>query len=356
MKKQPTLIIENIRKTFGKKLVLDGITFDMSEGEVIALLGPSGCGKSTLLFLIAGLEKSDSGNVFWQGINLDGIPSYRRGFGLMFQDYALFPHMDVFRNVAFGLRMSGYEQEAIRIRVGEVLDLVDLNGFEHREISTLSGGEAQRVALARALAPRPSLLMLDEPLGSIDRTLKERVLTELSRILRQLKQTAIYVTHDQEEAFTISDRVVLLNKGQVEQIGPPQEIYSRPSSRFVAEFLGLTNLLPGFVEEISGNTFIATPLGDFSFVTAYRGNVTVLIHPEGMSLGSENNFQLAGKLIESTFRGNICRMTVKISNELLSFDFLSNTALPRRGDPIYLNFDPDRSLHLFPEPFHAHNQ
>jgi ABC-type Fe3+/spermidine/putrescine transport system ATPase subunit len=236
---------------------------------------------------LAGLEKPDSGFVSWQGINLEDIPSHRRGFGLMFQDYALFPHMDVFGNVAFGLRMSGKEQATINDRVSEVLDLVNLSGFEHREISTLSGGEAQRVALARALAPQPSLLMLDEPLGSVDRTLKEWLLAELSRILRQLSQTAIYVTHDQEEAFTIADRVVLLNKGQVEQIGLPQDIYSCPSSRFVAEFLGLTNLLPGFVKESSGNTLVSTPLGEFSVDTAHRGNVTVLIHPEGMTLFKE---------------------------------------------------------------------
>ena len=336
--------------------MLNGIAFDMAEGEVIALLGPSGCGKSTLLFLIAGLVKPDFGSIYWKGINLEDIPSHRRGFGLMFQDYALFPHMHVFGNVAFGLRMSGIEQSMINVRVNEVLELVNLSGFEHREISTLSGGEAQRVALARALAPRPSLLMLDEPLGSVDRTLKERLLTELSRILRQLSQTAIYVTHDQEEAFTIADRVIVLNNGKVEQIGLPQDIYSCPSSRFVAEFLGLTNLVPGFITEASGSTILSTPLGEFSVDTAYRGNVTVLIHPEGMALGTEDNFHLAGELIGSTFRGNICRLTVKVSNELLNFDFLSNAALPKIGDTVYLKFDPVRSLHIFPEPFHPIDQ
>jgi ABC-type Fe3+/spermidine/putrescine transport system ATPase subunit len=213
----------------------------------------------------------------------------------------------------------------------------------------LSGGEAQRVALARALAPQPGLLMLDEPLGSVDRTLKERLLAELSHILYQVSQTAIYVTHDQEEAFTIADRVVLLNKGKIEQIGLPQEIYSHPSSRFVAEFLGLSNLLPGYVTEILGNTRVSTPLGNFSFDTVHRGDVTVLIHPDGMKLGTQDDFQLAGKLIASTFRGNICRLTVEIAQEVLNFDFLSNEAIPKIGEMIYLNFDPARSLHVFKE-------
>lgn len=347
--KQPALSVEKVAKTFGSQIVIKEVSFYVAEGEIIALLGPSGCGKSTLLFLIAGLEKPDQGLISWQGQNLAGIPSHRRDFGLMFQDYALFPHLDVFENIAFGLRMDGKGRDDTRARVSEVLDLVGLRNYDHREISTLSGGEAQRVALARALAPRPSLLMLDEPLGSIDRTLKERLLAELSRILRQLRQTALYVTHDQEEAFTIADRVVLLREGQVEQISKPQNIYLHPSSRFVAEFLGLTNLFPGFVKKQTDGTLLSTPLGDFPIDTQYQGEVTVLIHPNGITPGSKESFQLAGKIVELTFRGNICRVTADISGVQLNFDFLSNEALPQIGDTIYLNFDPNQSFHLFPE-------
>lgn len=351
MKKHIALRVKQIAKSFGSQKVLEGITFDVAEGEIIALLGPSGCGKSTLLFLIAGLEKPDRGVISWQEQDLSGISAHRRDFGLMFQDYALFPHMNVYENIAFGLRMDGKEKQFIRDRVSEVLDLVGMRDYEQREISTLSGGEAQRVALARALAPQPGLLMLDEPLGSIDRSLKERLLTELSHILRRLNQTAIYVTHDQEEAFSIADRVVLLNAGHVEQIGESKDIYLRPSSRFVAEFIGLTNFLPGFVRTRSGNAFLTTPFGDFPINTQLQGEVTILIHPNGVTKGSKENHQLAGKIVNKTFRGNICRLTVDLAGELLSFDFLSNQSLHEIGEMIYLNFDPNQSLQIFPDPY-----
>lgn len=351
MNQRIALNVEQITKSFINNKVLKGVSFDVAEGEVIALLGPSGCGKSTLLFLIAGLEKPDQGAISWQGHDLSGIPSHQRDFGLMFQDYALFPHMNVVENIAFGLQMDGKEQQFIRDRVSEVLDLVNLRGYEQREISTLSGGEAQRVALARALAPQPVLLMLDEPLGSIDRTLRERLLTELGHILRQLRQTAIYVTHDQEEAFAISDRVVLLRDGYVEQIGEPQSIYQRPSSRFVAEFLGLTNFIPGTVKTSLGEPIVSTSIGDFPINSGYQGKVTILLHPNGVTLGTKENFQLAGRIVNITFRGNTYRVTVDISSQLLNFDFLSNEAINKIGETIYLNFDPDRTLHIFQDPF-----
>jgi ABC-type Fe3+/spermidine/putrescine transport system ATPase subunit len=216
------LLVKDVHKSFGQTRALAGVSFDIQPGETLALLGPSGCGKSTLLNVIAGLETPDHGEVHWDGMPLAGMPAHKRGFGLMFQDYALFPHLSVARNVAFGLEVAKQERQAIESRVDEMLALVGLEDYAQREPDTLSGGEQQRVALARALAPGPRLLMLDEPLGALDRALREDLLKELRYILQQIHQTALYVTHDQEEAFSIADRVAVMRLGRTEQVGTPR--------------------------------------------------------------------------------------------------------------------------------------
>jgi ABC-type Fe3+/spermidine/putrescine transport system ATPase subunit len=215
----PLLEICHLCKSYPDGWTLQGVNFVVAAGELLCLLGPSGCGKTTLLRLIAGLETPDDGRVLVNGEDVTPVPPHMRGFGLMFQEYALFPHKDVFGNVAFGLRMQRLSHEAVAGQVAEALALVGLGGFEHRDVSQLSGGERQRVALARSLAPRPRLLMLDEPLGALDRTLRERLLGELPGILRRAGVTAITVTHDQEEAFALSDRVVVMRAGRVVQVG-----------------------------------------------------------------------------------------------------------------------------------------
>jgi ABC-type Fe3+/spermidine/putrescine transport system ATPase subunit len=340
----PALSLDNIHKSFGKIQVLEGVSFEVEQGEIVAVLGPSGCGKSTLLAVIAGLETPDRGQVYWDSVPLAGMPPHQRGFGLMFQDFALFPHRDVFENVAFGLQMARIPKTKIEARVIEVLKLVGLPGFDRRDVNTLSGGEAQRVALARSLAPYPRLLMLDEPLGSLDRNLREHLVIELRRILRQSNQTAIYVTHDQEEAFVIADRVVVMNAGQVEQIGSPQHIYRQPESVFVARFLGLTNLIPGHID--IGMHTVETPIGAFPISGQFEGPVTVLLRPDSVNLNHEGPSHLAGTILQTSFRGEICRLTMEVNNLSLVFNLPSNANLPGSGDTAQISFDPAEAMRI----------
>jgi spermidine/putrescine transport system ATP-binding protein len=239
------LEVHHIFKSYEGKPLLNAISFQVDTGETVCLLGASGSGKSTLLRIIAGLEEADSGSVSFDGQDLSPIPAHRRDFGLVFQDYALFPHLSVRENVAFGLKMRRLPQNEIMERVASSLEMVNLGGFENRQVTDLSGGEQQRVALARALATRPRLLMFDEPLGALDRTLRENLLNELRSILHHTNIPAIYVTHDQEEAFAIADRVLILHRGEIVREGTPAEVWAHPGSVFVAGFLGLGNVFEG---------------------------------------------------------------------------------------------------------------
>ncbi len=241
------LAVERVTVRFAgaERPALDAVDLDVAPGELVALLGPSGCGKTTLLRVVAGLTEPDAGRVLLDGRDLSGVPAHRRGVGLMFQDYALFPHRDVGGNVEFGLRMAGMAPADRRRRVAEVLDLVGLAGWEDRPVGPLSGGERQRVALARALAPAPRLLLLDEPLGALDRTLRDRLVPELGELFRSVGVTVVHVTHDQSEALALADRVVVLDAGRVVQDGSPAAVWARPASAFVARFLGFANVVEG---------------------------------------------------------------------------------------------------------------
>ena len=312
------LELRDVTKTYNGRRVLDRVSFSVSRGETVCLLGPSGSGKSTTLRLIAGLEEPDEGDILWQGKSLLGVPPHERRFGLMFQDYALFPHMNVWENVAFGLRMQGMSKEEIERHVREALERVNMLEFARRRVTDLSGGEQQRVALARTLAPRPRLLMLDEPLGSLDRALRERLLEDLRYILAEEDIPAIYVTHDQEEAFAIADRIVLLHEGQVVQQGTPEEMYQRPATPWVAQFFGLTNLLPGRVVartplQVETEEGLFQPgCGDLDLCAGDR--VMLLLRPRGARLVAGSVTEpntLRGRVVDVVFLGDEFRVEVR---------------------------------------------
>jgi ABC-type Fe3+/spermidine/putrescine transport system ATPase subunit len=294
--------LRDIHKTYENQPLLNGISFRVAEGETVCLLGASGSGKSTILRIIAGLEFPDRGRVFWNGNDLREVPAHRRNFGLVFQDYALFPHLNVAENVAFGLKMAGLSRVDIKVRVVKALQQVGLGGFESRQVVNLSGGEQQRVALARALAPRPRMLMFDEPLGALDRSLRDQLLVELRNILHATGIPAIYVTHDQEEAFSVADRIALLQNGAIVQQGSPETVHMHPNSAWAADFLGLGTVIDG---KALGEGRFETRLGIVNAVGKTEADpgevVTLLIRPEKVILGGKGS-QLSGRVADVQFQ------------------------------------------------------
>ncbi|MFP4323550.1 MAG: ABC transporter ATP-binding protein [Anaerolineales bacterium] len=301
------LALQAIHVAFDATDVLRGISLDVPEGEILCLLGPSGCGKTSLLRIIAGLQAPDEGRVHLAGQVITHQPTHQRKLGFQFQDFALFPHMSVADNVAFGLRRQGWPRAQRQARVGEVLDLVGLGHMGARSIAGLSGGEQQRVALARSLAPRPRLLMLDEPLGSLDAALRDRLAVELREIIKAAGLTALYVTHDQQEAFAIADRVAVMNAGNFEQIASPRELYLQPRTVFVARFLSLHNILS--VKHYADGA-AHTALGIFPLAEEAP---YLLLHPAAMAPGEgpDDALTLSGEVTQCIFRGHYDQITLQ---------------------------------------------
>ncbi len=310
----PLLSVEAATKRFGATLALDHVSLEVGKGEFFALLGPSGCGKTTLMRCIAGFETPDSGRIALNGSDLAGVPPYRRPINMMFQSYALFPHLDVFENVAFGLRRKGEPKDAIRARVAELLDMTQLAPFAARRINELSGGQKQRVALARALAPRPALLLLDEPLGALDRKLREDTQFQLKEMQRRTGTSFVIVTHDQDEALALADRIAVMRAGRVEQIASPVEIYERPATRFVAGFVGETNFIEGVARrdnDVSFETsFGRLPRAECALPDGARATLSVRPERIGVSRGDEG---IAGRIEDFVFRGEYTLLRVRVS-------------------------------------------
>lgn len=347
LESQPVMLeVIDVYKDYENKPLLKGVSLQVHQGETVCLLGSSGSGKSTLLRIIAGLEPAKSGEILWQGKDISRVPVHQRYFGLMFQDYALFPHRSVAENVGFGLRMQGVAETEMQSRVKEALEQVNLAAFAGRRVTELSGGEQQRVALARALAPRPRLLMLDEPLGALDRALRTELLQELRQILHRFEIPAIYVTHDQEEAFSIADRLILLHEGRVVQEGAPDTVYMQPASAWVAHFLGMDNLLAGKVLDNTGRR-VATELGEFVTAgdvcqpLAAGDAVKLLLRPGGLRFSpvdGETN-HVRGKVEDVLFQGAVYQVVIRLGTAGL-FHFSIDRPLPA-GQQVDLYFEPD---------------
>lgn len=354
---------DHVSKLFGESLAVDDLNLEVRAGEFFSLLGPSGCGKTTSLRMLGGFEEPSAGRILIGGEDVTELPPYRRDVNTVFQSYALFPHLDVFENVAFGLRRQKVDRAQVKRRVGELLELVDLPNFERREPSQLSGGQQQRVALARALVNQPKLLLLDEPMSALDAKLRRQMQVELKRIQTQVGITFVYVTHDQEEAMTMSDRLAVMRHGKIEGMGSPRDIYDNPTSEFVATFLGASNLLSGeIVRTEGGRTFVATAGGEIAVQTdrvpdpALRV-VKVGVRPEKIDIAPEasqaraGENSLKGRVRVSTFTGVGNQYIVETESGVEVTVYAQNIGThftPRSGDNVMLTWPEEHTFTVRP--------
>jgi putative spermidine/putrescine transport system ATP-binding protein len=348
--------LENLRRRYGAVVALNGLSLTLAPGELVALLGPSGCGKTTALRLLAGLEEADEGRILIAGEDVTGRPANKRDVGMVFQAYSLFPHMTAWQNVAFGLQMRNVDARQRRRRAGETLELVGLSGFANRYAHQLSGGQQQRVALARALAIQPKVLLLDEPLSALDAKVRARLRDEIRRVQLEVGITTLFVTHDQEEALAIADRVGVMQSGQLEQLGPPTTVYSRPATPFVASFVGLTNRLPGTVRngavEVRG---VRLPVVQ---ADAADGPAVALVRPEAVTFAADGELAAGpwvGTVIATAFLGASSRVTVDLGDVTVLTQLPTSEAarhpagtrvrLALRPDPVLITRDEKAADH-----------
>lgn len=342
MDKNILIELKDVTKKYGDNTVIDSLNLYVRKNEFITLLGPSGCGKSTTLNIIAGFETVDNGSVIFEEKEISLIPPHKRPINTVFQKYALFTHMNVYENVAFGLRIKKLPEKEINGKVEKMLKLVDLEGFEKRSTDSLSGGQQQRVAIARALVNEPKLLLLDEPLGALDLMLRKEMQLELKKIQKQLGITFVFVTHDQEEALTMSDTIVVLNKGLIQQIGTPEDIYNEPKNRFVANFIGESNIIDGIMLEDFKVKFesIIFECVDKGFHT--NEEIDVVIRPEDIKIVSAEKGMLRGKVCSIIFKGVHYEIEVEINNKAW---IIHNTQYVNVGDAIGIDIYPNE-IHI----------
>lgn len=339
---QNIIELKDVSKAYGSNTILDNLTLNIKKNEFLTLLGPSGCGKTTTLKIIAGFEEADTGEVLFDGKDISSLPPYKRQVNTVFQKYALFPHMNIYENIAFGLKIKKKSKDEIDAKVKEMLKLVALEGFEKRKVDSLSGGQQQRVAIARALINEPEVLLLDEPLGALDLKLRKEMQIELKRIQQRLGITFIFVTHDQEEALTMSDTIVVMNKGKIQQMGSPEDIYNEPSNAFVADFIGESNILDGvmledFKVEFCNATFECVDKG-------FNKNelIDVVIRPEDIKIVESNKGMLKGIVKSVIFKGVHYEIEVEQNNRVW---IIHSTKCAELNSTVGLNIYPE-DIHI----------
>lgn len=330
--------LNNLTKEFNGQVVLKGIHLDIYENEFMTLLGPSGCGKTTTLRIVGGFEEASNGEVLFDGIDISAVPPYKRQVNTVFQKYALFPHMNVFDNVAFGLKIKKLDKDIIEQKVLKILHLVGLDGYEKRNISQLSGGQQQRVAIARALVNEPKVLLLDEPLGALDLKLRKAMQIELKNIQKEVGITFVYVTHDQEEALTMSDTIVVMNDGAIQQIGTPTDIYNEPENRFVAQFIGESNIVEGifvkdFLVEFDNQQFVCVDKGFDE-----NQEVDIVLRPEDLDIVEDGQGKISGTVSAIIFKGVHYEIIVETQNRVYK---VHTTDISEVGKRVNLDFWPE---------------